>query len=261
MAKYLSKELNAKVEIGSIYFKPFSELNLYDFNLSDQDGNPILSAKKLNADLILTDFFQNKIVIEKLNIESAYVDFQVYKDSSNIKFLLDYFSPKKKKKTGPKKKMELKLYALNLVDNHVKIINHTQKHHSRGVDFSDIELTHLSGNFSNIEQDSSSIKAKIKKLTFQEKSGFIVRELSADAFVTDKSMEFEQLRLITNNSTLGRHLKFSYKDFGDFGDFVKKVQIESSMHNVFVDSKDIEYFAPDMKFVKFKAKVPFTSPR
>lgn len=255
MAKYLSKELNAKVEIGSIYFKPFSELNLYNFNLADQNGNPILSAKKLNADLILTDFFQNKIIIEKLNIEQAYVDFQVYKDSSNIKFLIDYFSPKKKKKTGPKKQMELKLYEVNLVDNHVKIINHTQKHYNRGVDFSDIELTHLSGNFSKIVQDSSSIKAKIKKLTFQEKSGFIVRELSADAFVTDKSMEFDQLKLITNNSSLGRHLKFSYKDFGDFGDFVKKVQIESSMRNVFVDSKDIEYFAPDMKFVKFKAKV------
>lgn len=247
--------MNANVEIGKIYFKPFSELNLYDFNLSDSKGNPILSAKKLNADLILTDYFQNKIVIERLNIEKAYVDFQVYKDSSNIKFLIDYFAPKKKKDQTPKKKMELKLYEVNLVDNHVKIINHTQKHHSRGVDFSDIELTHLTGNFSKIEQDSTTLKAIIKKLSFQEKSGFKVKELSSHAVVTDKFMEFDNLKLLTNNSTLGNYLKFSYKDFGDFGDFVKKVNIDSEMENVFVDSKDIEYFAPDMKFVRFKAEV------
>lgn len=255
VAKYLSKELNAKVEIGSIYFKPFSELNLHDFSLSDQQGNQIISAKKLNADLILTDFFQNKIVIERLNIEKAYVDFQVYKDSSNVKFLIDYFSPKKKKQTAPKKKMELKLYEVNLVDNHIKILNHTQKHHSKGIDFSDIELLHLSGNLSNIQQDSSSLTTKIKKLAFQEKSGFILRELSADALVSDQSMEFNNLKLLTNNSVVGKHLKFSYKEFGDFSDFIEKVHIQASMANVFVDSKDIEYFAPDMKFVRFKAKV------
>lgn len=255
VAKYLSKELNAKVEIGSIYFKPFSELNLHDFSLSDQQGNQIISAKKLNADLILTDFFQNKIIIERLNIEKAYVDFQVYKDSSNVKFLIDYFSPKKKKQTAPKKKMELKLYEVNLVDNHIKILNHTQKHHSKGIDFSDIELVHLSGNLSNIQQDSSSLTTKIKKLTFQEKSGFILRELSADALVSDHSMEFNNLKLLTNNSVVGKHLKFSYKEFGDFSDFIEKVHIQASMANVFVDSKDIEYFAPDMKFVRFKAKV------
>jgi len=255
VAKYLSKELNAKVEIGSIYFKPFSELNLHDFSLSDQQGNQIISAKKLNADLILTDFFQNKIVIERLNIEKAYVDFQVYKDSSNIKFLIDYFSPKKKKQTAPKKKMELKLYEVNLVDNHIKILNHTQKHHSKGIDFSDIELLHLSGNLSNIQQDSSSLTTNIKKLAFQEKSGFILRELSADALVSDQSMEFNNLKLLTNNSVVGKHLKFSYKEFGDFSDFIEKVHIQASMANVFVDSKDIEYFAPDMKFVRFKAKV------
>ena len=255
VAKYLSKELNAKVEIGSIYFKPFSELNIYDFKLADSNGTPILSAKKLNADLVLTDYFQNKIVIEKLNIEKAYVDFQVYKDSSNIKFLIDYFTPKEKKKTGEKKQMELKLYALNLVDNHIKILNHTQKHHSRGVDFSDIELTHFSANLSNIQQDSSTLKTKIKKLTFQEKSGFILRNLNADAIITGQSMEFNQLRLQTNNSTLGNNLKFSYKKFADFGDFVKKVEVTSDMEKVFVDSKDIEYFAPDMKSVRFKAHV------
>src|SRR5690606_18164924 len=79
VANYLSKQLNAKVEIGSIYFKPFSELNLYNFKLSDTKGNPIIVAKKLNADLMLREFFQNKVVIERINIENAYLDFQVYK--------------------------------------------------------------------------------------------------------------------------------------------------------------------------------------
>src|SRR5690606_2312429 len=95
----------------------------------------------------------------------------------------------------------------------------------------------------------------IKRLTFQEKSGFQVKELSTNAIVSNTFMEFEKLKLLTNNSSLGNHLKFSYKDFGDFGDFVKKVNIDSKMKNVFIDSRDIEYFAPNMKFVRFKAEV------
>ncbi len=255
VANYLSKQLNAKVEIGSIYFKPFSELNLYNFKLSDTKGNPIIVAKKLNADLMLREFFQNKVVIERINIENAYLDFQVYKDSSNIKFLVDYFSPKKEKGSTSKGKMAFSLQEINLVDNHIKIVNHNNKHHNRGVDFSDIELTHLSGNFSKILFDSVSVKTNIKKLTFIEKSGFQVRELNTEAFVSNKFMEFGKLRLLTNNSTLGSYLKFSYNGFKDFEDFVKKVQIQSDMDDVFVDSKDIEFFAPAMKNVRFKTKV------
>ncbi|WP_234993227.1 translocation/assembly module TamB domain-containing protein [Sphingobacterium lactis] len=253
-ARYISKQLGGKVEIGSIYFKPFSALSLREFKLSDPNGVEILSARKLDADLVLTEFFQNKVVIEQITLEQAYVDFQVYKDSSNIKFLIDYFRPKKKEDQPSKKKMELRLDALKLVDNHIKILNHTQKHHSRGIDFSDIELTALSGEFSKIDYDSTALRTSIKSLRFREKSGFHLKELSANTRIAKKEMEFKDLHILTNNSTVGNYLKFSYTDFGAFSDFVKKVQMQASMQDVFVDSRDIEYFAPDMKFVKFKAQ-------
>jgi len=256
VANYLSDELNAKVELKHIYFRPFDQLTLTEFKLSDQQGKPMLSAEKLHADLMLRHFFQNKIVIEDLALHKAYVDFQVYKDSSNFKFLIDYFAPKKKPEGKKKKPLELQLHNLTLVDNHIKILNHQQKHHNRGVDFSDIELQHLNVNLANIKFDSISLKTDIKELSLQEKSGFQIKRLLAKAYISNTSMEFDQLDLETNRSKVGRYLKFSYKKFADFGDFIKKVHIEGTMDDVYVDSRDIEYFAPTMNRVQFTASVP-----
>ncbi|MGN5955795.1 translocation/assembly module TamB domain-containing protein [Sphingobacterium lactis] len=255
VASYLSKELNAKVELDHIYLKPFSELTLTGFKLSDQSGKPLMHAKELHADLKLRKIFQNKITIEELSLEEAYADLHFYKDSSNFKFLVDYFSPKKTDEKKKKKEMELKLHNVTLINNHFKVYNHSQKYHPKGVDFGDLDLTNISGKFKNIKQDSSSLQADIEKFTLKDKSGFHLKELSAEAFVGDKAMEFDRLKIITNNSKMGRYLKFSYDDFEDFSDFIDKIQIESTLENTFVDSKDIEYFAPELKYVKFKAQV------
>src|SRR5690606_33401036 len=36
----------------------------------------------------------------------------------------------------------------------------------------------------------------------------------------------------------------------------KKVNIQSTLNNAHVDSRDIEYFAPSMKYVRFEASIP-----
>ncbi|WP_458296196.1 translocation/assembly module TamB domain-containing protein [Sphingobacterium zhuxiongii] len=256
VAKYLSSELNAKVELKHIYFRPFDQLSLTEFKISDQKGTPILAVEELKANLMLRHFLQNKIVVEDLELHKAYVDFQVYKDSSNIKFLLDYFAPKKKNVTAKQTPLELQLHNLRLFDNHIRIVNHNQKHHNKGVDFSDIELKNLNLDLANIKFDSTSLRTEIKRLSLVEKSGFEIKKLSSKAFISGKSMEFDQLNLQTNQSRVGRYLKFTYDRFSDFGDFIKKVQIAGTMDDVYVDSRDIEYFAPSMKSVQFTASVP-----
>ncbi|WP_246163304.1 translocation/assembly module TamB domain-containing protein [Sphingobacterium humi] len=256
VANYLSKELKASVSIEHVYFRPFSDLRLEGFSLADPKGQTIVSAEAVQANLMLRHILENKIVLEEITLQKAYVDFQVYKDSSNFKFLIDYFNPKKKEEGKKKKPMQLKLHNLNLVDNHIKIKNHTQRHHQRGVDFSDIELQDLQLQLAHIEQDSSSFKTQIKKLSLREKSGFEIKKLVAQAAISNTFMEFDDLDLQTNRSQVGRYLKFSYADFGAFGDFIKKVHIAATMDDVYVDSRDIEYFAPDLKFVQFKASVP-----
>lgn len=97
VVSYLSKELNTKIALKRIYFKPFQSLVLEGFELYDTKGDTILIAEKLNATVNLNQYWDhNKIVINKLTLENTTAYYQVYKDSSNIKFLLNYFSSPKK---------------------------------------------------------------------------------------------------------------------------------------------------------------------
>src|SRR5690606_42151431 len=41
----------------------------------------------------------------------------------------------------------------------------------------------------------------------------------------------------------------------DFSDFIKKVHIQGTLINSYVDSKDIEYFAPSMQQVQFTTNI------
>jgi len=255
VANYLSNELHAKIELGQIHFVPFSELTLTDLKLSDQNGNPLFSAKKIKTDLKMQDFFQHRIVIEQVTIERAYLDFKLYKDSSNFTFLVNYFSTSNSKSQKKNRTLAFSLNNIILRDNQIKIRNFTQKSVKDGVDFSDIELNHVSGQVNDISFLNSSLKAHINKFKFSEKSGFLVKELSTTAQITDKFMEFKDLDLQTNSSKLGNYLKFSYSDFSNFNNFITDVQIASTINNTYVDSKDIQYFAPQLNAITFAAQV------
>ncbi|WP_434429924.1 translocation/assembly module TamB domain-containing protein [Sphingobacterium spiritivorum] len=255
-ASYLSKELNASITIKSIYFKPFSSLVLQDLKINDSIGQTILYTEQIDADLKLTELWQNKITVEKIYSKNTFIDFEIYKDSTNFSFLINYFSPKKKQKKKPSKKMDLVLQSVILENNHLKIVNNTKKHYKYGVDYGNLDITALSGTFDQIRLDSGSMSAVIHKLSLQEKSGLHLKELSTKAFYGKKRMEFTDLKLVTNRSRLTDYIKFEYDSLADFSDFMEKVRVKARFRNSFVSSKDIEYFATDMKYVQFDVLIP-----
>ncbi|WP_270090855.1 translocation/assembly module TamB domain-containing protein [Sphingobacterium sp. SYP-B4668] len=257
-ADYLSKELHADISIESLYFKPFSSLVLQNLKIDDKNGNNIFFSEKMEADINLSQWRKNKIIVNKLYSKDTRVDFQIFKDSTNFTFLIDYFAPNKKvPKKNTSSTLALVLNEIVLENNRIKIVNNTKKHTQQGVDFGNLEISKLSGKIDHIQIDSSqSISAHITKLAFSEKSGLQLKELSTEAFYSNRRMEFNKLKLITNRSRVTDYLKFEYDSLADFTAFMDKVKVKAALKNSFVSSRDIEYFATDMKFVKFDVLIP-----
>jgi len=257
-ADYLSKELHADISIESLYFKPFSSLVLQNLKIDDKNGNPLFFSEKMEADIDLSQWRQDKIIIDKLYSKNTAVDFQIFKDSTNFTFLIDYFAPKTKdKRTSSSRKLAFILKQIVIENNHLKIVNNTKKHYKYGVDYGNLNIKNISGSIDRIKIDSSqSISANISRLTFSEKSGLELKELSTEAFYSSKKMEFSKLKLVTNRSRVTDYLKFEYDSLADFTDFMQKVNVKATLKNAFVSSRDIEYFATDMKFVKFDVLIP-----
>src|SRR5690606_11636348 len=82
-----------------------------------------------------------------------------------------------------------------------------------------------------------------------------VKEISTNASYSNKEMRFEDLLIKTNNSTLRDFLVFQYDDIKDFSSFITAVNVQANLKDSYVDSKDIEFFAPSMEQVQFTTAI------
>lgn len=255
VALYLSDELNTKIDVEHVYFKPFLALELRGISFTDTHGQIILKSKKLEASLSFTRIFHNQIIIKELTSHETFFHYQIYKDSTNLDFIINHFATEAIDSPPTASSLMFQLKKVTFIDNILKLTNNNFNHHDKGVDFSDIELRNFSGVLDKIQLKSDSFNSVIKNIRFQDKSGFQVKELSSDTFISENKMEFINLQLSTNRSEIGEYIMFSYESFKDFENFMNKVNIEGVFKNSYVDSRDIEFFANNMRYVKFSVHV------
>ncbi len=109
-----------------------------------------------------------------------------------------------------------------------------------------IILSQLNGSFANISFVKDTLLAQAKLAT-TDRSGFVIKNLSADFKFTPKMMEFNHLDIITNKSHLTNYYAMHYNNFNDdMLDFVHKVTLEGRFDNSEVSSDDIAFFAPEV---------------
>src|SRR5690606_4288040 len=113
------------------------------------------------------------------------INYEIYQDSSNLEFLYSYFRSKDKKEQKSTSNLQLELHEVNLKEIDFRLINHTQDRKAQGVDFSNLDIHQLSGNFTKIQWDSTSFRTQIKNLHFSEKSGFQVNQLNTRLALSD----------------------------------------------------------------------------
>ncbi|MFZ4863896.1 translocation/assembly module TamB domain-containing protein [Sphingobacterium sp. Mn56C] len=254
VAAYLSSELDAKITVEKVYINPLSSIELQQFEVKDKNDSIIVQAQTIQASFVLTQLWYNNLSINKVKIKDAQVHVHIYKDSSNLSSFINYFATAPKKEENTKSKLSLNLYRVEIENNNFTLVNHTEKHDNSGIDFSDLDIRNFSATFKDIQLDSV-VGAEISGFTLREKSGFQIRNMVAKASYSNRKMEFIDLDLKTNRSHVRDYLKFEYDSIAVFSDFLERVNISSRLKNSYVDSRDIEFFAPSLKYVVFETAI------
>lgn len=114
--------------------------------------------------------------------------------------------------------------------------------------FSYFDGQHLLVKNINCEINSSiligdTVYAKLN-LSAKEKSGFELKQLTANLKMTPQLMAFSEMELKTNRSTISNSFSMSYNNMGDLGDFIHKVRMEANFNDTHIESDDIAFFAP-----------------
>ncbi|HQS51510.1 MAG TPA: hypothetical protein PLN99_06395, partial [Daejeonella sp.] len=92
-ANYLSKELNTRVELGSLYIKPFKSVVLDSLYVQDLEKDTLLFSPKFSIDINTFSLKTRRITVNLIQIDNGKFYLKKYKDqSTNLTFILNYFS-------------------------------------------------------------------------------------------------------------------------------------------------------------------------
>ena len=256
-AKYLSKELKTTVSIGSLYLKPFKSLVLEELLILDLKKDTLAHFPKFLVDINQFSLPNRILDIETVQVNNGTFFLKAQRDGhSNVDFIIDYFmTGGNKKPAKPKKKFEILFDRIVLNNVRFKYKNLKVDQQVNGVNFDDVDVTHMNGIFDGLNTKNHIIQANIKNLTLKEKSGFYLKNLTALTTVDSNSIELGNLKLVTPKSNLADYFQLKFGSFGDFKDFGNKVRLNVNLKESRISANDIAYFVPALRKMKLELAV------
>ncbi|WP_345950368.1 translocation/assembly module TamB domain-containing protein [Mucilaginibacter sp. PAMB04274] len=257
-AKYLSEELHTKVDIKSLYVKPFSSVVLEDFYVLDKQKDTLLRTPLLEVELsnfsIFNSLKDRHIEFKRIQLNNGSVYLKKLKDSTtNVQFIIDYFNRPADtiKKAG--KPWTLNFDRIGISNFHFRYknsLNRTATPHQ--VNFNDLDVSRFTTVLTGMDLKNHLFKGNLQNLTLHEKSGFIVKSLSVNATVDTNQIRLQNLFLATPNSRLKDYFRMRYKSFDDFSDFENKVVMDADLKSSHLSSADIGYFTSSLGKINFE---------
>lgn len=148
----------------------------------------------------------------------------------------------------------LSLRKFNLENGKMKIDNYlrTSRADSSEIDYDHLRFRDLNIALSDIEIGDGEMNSVLDGLRLKEGKGAVLENFTAKhARVTRRSMEFNDMQIITPDSYLGDTLKFVYPSIQQWNDFVYTVRMDVKLKDSEIAVKDILTFAPVLKKNKF----------
>lgn len=247
VAQNYSKKLGTEVSISSAYIDGLWNLVVNDLKINDKHHQPLVSIHKMKAGLGRFSFKNRNLHIRRITLYDADINLKKYaSDSSiNIQFLVDYFSSTSAD-TSASKPWNIELKSLALQGSSFNYLNEDDTSHKGGINYNDLAVNDLNLNIADIVSVGDSISATLKELSFTEKSGFIVNEMSAKVGFNPTHIALPYLKIITPNSNLDLDYEMAFEDFAAFNQFIDSVKITGTIRESELGMKDIVYFAPEI---------------
>ena len=305
VAPYLSKELQTKVEIGSLYLRfnladairlRFRNLILKEVYIEDRRQDTLLYTEELLVSVKEFDLDKSSFHFGEARLEGARFYLKTLPDSSsNLEFILNYFQKEKSdtlkqartpfglkidrallsdvvfryQSLLPPGGADLRQSGAGIGQNGAATARNgaapgpsgaagEQAAERFGINFKDLDVSALAADIENFETDGQQIRAGIKNISFNEKSGFILDHLSANLSFLPGKIELDELSLQTPQSSISDYLVFNFEQLSDFNNFEKNVRMEGHFDNSHIAARDIAWFAPGLQKFRLSASIDGT---
>ena len=246
--KALSNYLNTEVNIGSVSVTPFNRLELKEVLVHDQQGDSLLTIGKLGAGISLKDLIiDRRIVITYGEIVglSGHVTRPDNDSPTNMQFIIDAFKPKSDQ---PSKPFDVQVKTVVVRQSALTYDVLNQPHKADRLDVNHLSVSNLRADLSLPRLKNDDFDIRVKRLSFDEGSGFSLKRLSTDVHITDNALDVKKINLrLPHSNILFDDLHLQYSSLKNLGHELQDIPLRVSTSRSTVTLSDLAAIEPRLK--------------
>ena len=278
VVRTVSEKLDGELTFEKIHFKPFNTLVVKNVVIIDK--HPATDPDNPAAPQIDT-FFRAGYIIAKISLEGLLDDESLkinraYIGNAQMNLVLEDFADpdkagikynnlsrifrltKKEVRVEPKDRELFCIKNVEIENMGFALINKSSKKNLyRGeIDWNNLDIKGIHLKAENMRFDNGIMYAGVEQMSFRERTGFHVYEMSGSTRVGRGRTIIEDLEIRDEYSDLKLPLfMMSYANIEAFKDFIGLVKLDAEIATSELDFRTIVYFAPQLKGNELKATV------
>lgn len=243
-ANMLSNRLGQSVSINTISLGFYSGIKINELKVSDHNNNTLLEVGELSAMPVLTNFSLNKIKFLSVELDSVQFNMGFYKGDSvnSLSILINKLSEDDKKTGGY---FSLFSGLVKIKNSSFNLFNQTKsfEHGENTMDYANIVISNINADISDFKLINDSLNFRINYLSAMEKSGIVVKKLSADFILSSKGLYTNNALISLNNSNIDADFGMEYSNYLSFDYYIDSVNMTANIRPTTMNMADIGYFA------------------
>lgn len=249
IASYVSKKLGTTVTVRGVDIGFFNSIILEGVYLEDLHRDTLIYSEKIKANITGLSFEKHHAQVSRLTLEETKFYLRKYTEDEgklNLQFIIDAFG--KKDTTDTISVLwTFGVNALRVRQTAFQYDDQLKPRKEWGMDYNHLSVKHINIDLDDISIQGDTIKGNMLSLTCAEQSGFVLQEFSGKATVSSTLLKMDDLHITTPSSKITTQLEFNYMRWGDFLDYVNKVNMHLDLTNSRVSFFDIAYFATALR--------------
>ena len=245
--KALSEFLNTDVKIGSVSITPFNQLELMDVLVHDQQGDSLLMVDKLGAGISLKDLLANRRIVvtygEIIGLK-GHVTRPDKSSPTNVQFIIDAFKPKDDK---PPKPFDVRVKTVVVRQSSLTYDVLDQPRKPGQFDVNHLAVNNLRADLSLPRLKNNDFDIRVKRLSFDEGSGFSLKRLSTDVHLTDNTLDVKDIKVKLPNSDIKLDdVHLEYTSLKTLGSEIAQMPLRLSTDGSKITLSDFAAFSPKL---------------
>lgn len=224
LTERLSTDIGAEVSFEAIELNLFTDFILEGIYIEDLSGDTLLYAKKVQGDISLFESGEKKLHFSKLIFDQPFFNFKRLEGDStdNFQFIIDkYFLEDRDKNPD---QWEVATEAIEIINGRFNR-NDLNRPLQSTFDISHLELSEVNAVIDEIDIAEGSIAGNINQLSFQERCGLTIDELTCGLLLTPIDLQYSNLTVKTPKSNLFIDGQMQYEKGAYFNNFMEDVVI------------------------------------